>query len=310
MYIQFFVQPLQKWTKPILALPAVDLSSEVFRTTFKSVDEKIETRSHRRRLKKLVIEVFENAIRKKLVIGLTTVPEIEVLGGPKRRIRPEILSKDQARTLIELATIEEHRWRDRWAFLYLSLMRSQELYALRWSKVDRVARKILVDESFSIKEKRRLKREAEKAKIPLDPNAGFKCDKTDYWRHVPINADLDRILDKQWELTGHTEFVFERDPWWETNKQAAILRKFCLRHNIPSICVHTLRACGATHLLEQGVEQPKVMKLGGWRSLESFAHYIRLAGIEVKGLTDKHFILPIKGFADNVVPLRASQDVR
>ena len=67
---------------------------------------------------------------------------------------------------------------------------------------------------------------------------------------------------------------------------------------------HTLRACFATHLLASGAEPAKVMRIGGWKDLKTFEVYIRLAGIDVTGVTDAFNILPtdqaIADHADNV----------
>lgn len=49
---------------------------------------------------------------------------------------------------------------------------------------------------------------------------------------------------------------------------------------------HTLRACFATLLISNGIEPIKVMKVCGWRDLKTMARYIRLAGIDEKGITD------------------------
>ena len=49
---------------------------------------------------------------------------------------------------------------------------------------------------------------------------------------------------------------------------------------------HTLRACFATHLLASGAEPAKVMKIGGWKDLKTFEIYIRLAGVDISGVTE------------------------
>ncbi|RYZ76976.1 MAG: hypothetical protein EOP05_03400 [Proteobacteria bacterium] len=54
-----------------------------------------------------------------------------------------------------------------------------------------------------------------------------------------------------------------------------------------SVCFHALRACWATQLLNTGLEASKVMKMGGWSDWETMMRYIRLAGIEIAGATDK-----------------------
>jgi hypothetical protein len=61
---------------------------------------------------------------------------------------------------------------------------------------------------------------------------------------------------------------------------------FCEEIGITPICFHTLRACFATELLKRGVDVPSVMRVGGWKSLKTMMHYVRLSGVGDKGITD------------------------
>ncbi len=288
-----YLGTLEKWTGHLRRKPAGDINSSEIKKIFESTKEKIVTRAHRRRIKRLIDEVFNFGIETQLLRNIARSPTFEISLGQKRNVRPEILTVKEATRLIELAMQERHPWRYVWAFSYLSLMRSQEQYALPWSAIDRVNRVILVNQSYSIKAKRK----------GLNP---IRCTKTGDWHYVPINADLETILDELSKETAGSEYVFPRNKTWETNKQAAILRKFCLKHGLPSICHHTLRACGATHLIQMGLEPANVMKVGGWRSLKSMTHYIRMAGIEVKGLTDNLFILPKANLGMGILPFTSS----
>ncbi len=91
---------------------------------------------------------------------------------------------------------------------------------------------------------------------------------------------------------------------WNCGNQATVLRKFCESNGLPSIRFHTLRACFATQLLRNGVEAAKVMKVCGWRDLSTMQHYVRLAGIEVSGVTDRITVLPSLDLTQKVVPIR------
>ena len=46
----------------------------------------------------------------------------------------------------------------------------------------------------------------------------------------------------------------------------------------------------------------KVMRMGGWSDLKTFQIYLRMAGVDVKGVRDPLDVLPQNNF-DNVVSL-------
>src|SRR5690606_33423153 len=98
-------------------------------------------------------------------------------------------------------------------------------------------------------------------------------------------------------------YVLPRLYRWDQGSQALVLRTFCLEHGLPSVRFHTLRACFGTQLLRQGVSAAIVMKIAGWKDLKTMQRYIRLAGVEVAGATDKLSVLPPEEIAANVVSL-------
>lgn len=65
-----------------------------------------------------------------------------------------------------------------------------------------------------------------------------------------------------------------------------MLRDFCKLIGIPEINFHALRACFATQLLRNGVEPARVMKIAGWKDLNTMMRYVRLSGVDVAGVTD------------------------
>jgi integrase len=52
---------------------------------------------------------------------------------------------------------------------------------------------------------------------------------------------------------------------------------------LPAIRFHDLRATWATILLSQGIAPVTVMKMGGWKELDTMMIYVRKAGIDVAG---------------------------
>ena len=300
---------LNLWTGKLNNLPCLDLSPEIFEDIFRTLELRQYSRQHRRRLRRLIDDVFKFGIRRGLIPRLYQSPVENISVGKGRGKRTEILTISEVQRLVHTALSENHEWAKVWAFAYLSMMRSQEIYALPWSKVDFENRQILVNQSYSIKRERLAIKEAAEKGIAAPPNAGIKETKTDEWHYVPMNDELVKLLHQLKEMNGDSEFVFPRNVQWKTNKLAKFLRAYCDKLEIPSVCFHSLRACGATHLIQLGLEPAKVMKLGGWRSLKSMEHYIRQSGIDVKGLNSKLSILP-SDLPQNVVILRTAQDNR
>lgn len=83
------------------------------------------------------------------------------------------------------------------------------------------------------------------------------------------------------------------------------MRAFCASIGIPSIRFHALRACFATQLIRQGVPAIQIQKICGWKDLETMQRYIRMAGIEVSGVTESLKILPDRIVMGEVVNLFA-----
>lgn len=90
--------------------------------------------------------------------------------------------------------------------------------------------------------------------------------------------------ERKWVLPHHSE--------WSAYQQAAVLRQFCGELGIPSIRFHALRACFATQLIKDAVAPSVVMKICGWKDLKTMQRYIRMAGIEIEGATDRLKIMP------------------
>ena len=79
---------------------------------------------------------------------------------------------------------------------------------------------------------------------------------------------------------------------WRLGMQAIILRGFCQANSLPSIKFHTLRACFATQLIASGIPATVVMKICGWKDMKTMQRYVRLAGIDESGATERLSFIP------------------
>ncbi|MBX9766987.1 MAG: site-specific integrase, partial [Bdellovibrionales bacterium] len=184
---------------------------------------------------------------------------------------------DEIKKLISYSREYEPKWHYVWATAVYTGARNGELYALKWTDIDEKERMITIQRSYNKKFKQ------------------YKGTKTDEWRKISICQPLWNLLEELKAMRTHDiargecpypEFVLPRPGTWQNGDQARILRQFCEEINITSVCFHTLRACFATELLKRGVPIPKVMRVGGWKSIKTMMHYVRLSGLDDKGITD------------------------
>lgn len=198
---------------------------------------------------------------------------------------PEILSIEEIRLLLKTARDMDHPWYPVWAMALLTGMRNGELYALTFQDVDFENRLITLSRSYNTRTR------------------STKSTKSGYWRQIPISAELEVLLKELKLKAGTRKEVLPRLPGWEKGMQAKVLRAFCQVAGLPSVKFHTLRACFATQLIRTGVPPIQIQKICGWKDLETMQIYIRLAGIEVQGVTDGLKLLPETEIMGKVVNL-------
>ena len=167
-------------------------------------------------------------------------------------------------------------------------MRNGEMYALRVSDVDLEAGIIHVTKQFTSKD-------------------GLHETKTNLSRVVPIADELRPLLKwfiseggykeslwkwkdeskKERELFVWDNLLLPRVSEWKNGEQSSFLRDFCRGMNIPEIKFHDLRATFITNMLSKGVALNVVMSIVGHRRIATTDIYNRLAGVGVKGSTNK-----------------------
>ena len=237
--------------------------AEIHDMIFSKLDEKISMNTRRwvldmlRRLFQMAVE--DGILAHNPTAGLKVkVPEIE----------QKVLTNSEVEILLKEARVTEHRFYSVWVMALMTGMRSGELMALRWVDIDFEGQMIAVNKQWSNK-------------------TGFIPTKTRKHRIVPISNDLMKFL-KEWKLKhGLMEFVLPRLPEWENGEQANVLREFCESIGITSVKFHDLRATFITNLLARGESLARVMAIVGHTQLKTTNVYLRKAGVDIKGGTEK-----------------------
>lgn len=280
-----YVASLRKHTKEWLEKEVAAITKSDAREVFLKASEMGIRPSHQVRIKHQINRVFQFGIEHGLLRGINVSPVHGIKIDTKTETKPEILSIQEIKKLLESAKIIQSPWYTTWAMALFTGMRSGELYALTWKDIDLESKSISVTKSYNC----RLK--------------AIKGTKAGYWRTVPISSELLSLL-KEMKLMGRNqEFVLPRLNLWTKGLQARELRGFCIGIGLPSIKFHTLRACFATQLISVGIPPIQIQKICGWRDLETMQRYIRLAGIEVTGATEALKLLPDEEVMGKVVNL-------
>jgi integrase len=280
---------MKKWTTLIWDKPAETITKSNVREIINELMENNSSKSFQAKIKMTINKIFTWAIDEELINTNCKSPTIGIKIDRKQEKVPEILTLVQLKTFLVSANKLEHPWRYIWHMAILTGCRSGELYALEWSDVDMDGRLIRISKSFNNRRRE------------------IKSPKNDCWRNVPINNELMKVLITLKE-NATTTHVLPRFRDWTHGVQAKILRSFLISIGLPPVRFHALRACFATHLLKSGVSPASVMKIAGWKDLETMARYIRLAAIDERGATEKLKILSLEETSDEISTLLSSTE--
>ena len=180
----------------------------------------------------------------------------------------KVFSNAEVEILLRAAKETGHRFYPVWVVALFTGMRSGELFALKWSDVDFESKSIRVARSWSSKN-------------------GLKSTKNQKTRIVPMGSELLTFL-KEFKLGhGQEEHVLPRLSEWERGDAAYVLKEFCRSLGITEVRFHDLRPTFITNLLSMGESLVRVMAIVGHSDMETTNMYVRRAGIELKGGTDK-----------------------
>ncbi len=192
----------------------------------------------------------------------------------KEETQAKVLTKDEVNLLLRKSEELKPVWYKIWAFHLFTGLRSGEGYALLKTDVDIENNTISINKSWNKKK-------------------GLKCTKTGDWRIVPISKVIKPLIIELLSDTSNGEYLLPH-PWqWSKGDQARVLRQFCTGLGITSIRFHDLRATFITHMFANGASIAEVQSVVGHSDLKTTQVYLRLAGVCVKGSTDKlSFSLP------------------
>jgi len=222
------------------------------------------TASHQKNMLKFIRSAFEYALDCGY-ISRNPTPKMKFRIGSKIKI---VLTSEQVKLFLEKAKLLDIEWYPHWCTALYTGMRNGELYALTWDKVSFEKRQILVDCAWNNKD-------------------GFKETKSGDDRIVEIAPNLLPLLKELKIKNSDSNFVLPRIDKWDKGEQARELRMFLTGMMLPSIRFHDLRATWATLMLGQGIEPIKIMIMGGWKDLKTMQFYVRKAGVDIKGITNK-----------------------
>jgi integrase len=231
--------------------------------------------AHKKYFLKVVRRAFEFAIQR----GFIEKNPTPVMKFKVRDKIQTVLSEDQISILMRKGFELGWEWAPHYTVAVMTGMRSGELYALTWEKVNLEKRQILVNCSWSSK-------------------GGFKSTKSGDDRIVEIPMPLIPVLQDLKLKTQMTDFVLPRLSRWDKGEQARELRLFLVSIGLPPVRFHDLRASWATMLLSRGVSPTQVMAMGGWKDLKTMMIYVRKAGINIKGSTSVIDHLQATGFQE------------
>lgn len=256
---------IRKWVHPHWSEIEIAKISrmDVYELIFEKCAE-IVSPNNRKTILKMVKRLFQMALEEGKIdrnpcVGVQVkAPEVE----------QKVLTSSEVGIFLAEAKITNHRFYTIWAMALMTGMRSGELFALRWTDLDLDSRTISITRQWTSKN-------------------GYGPTKSQRSRVVPISDDLAHFLKELKLERGKEESVLPRHMEWENGEQARITREFCTSIGITPIKFHDLRATFITNLLARGESLARVMSMVGHSQLKTTNGYLRKAGVEVQGGTDK-----------------------
>jgi integrase len=256
---------IRKWIHPHWEMTEISkiTRTEVYETIFEKCAA-IVSPNNRKTVLKMLKRLFQMAVDDG-ILDRNPCAGIQVKAP---EVEQKVLTTSEVEVFLREAKLTQHRFYPIWCLALMTGMRSGELFALKWTDCDLEGRTLSVSKQWTSK-------------------TGFGPTKTRRSRIVPISDDLLQFLQKLKLTRGAEESVLPRFPEWEGGAQAQVTRDFCAVIGITSIKFHDLRATFITNLLARGESLARVMAIVGHTQLKTTNGYLRKAGVEVQGGTEK-----------------------
>lgn len=238
--------------------------SDVYEVMFEKCKD-IVSPNNRKTILKMVKRLFELAYEE----GAIERNPCNGIQVKLAEVEQKVLTNSEVDIFLREAKLTHHKFYPIWAMALMTGMRSGELFAMKWSDVDFDARTISVNKQWS-------------SRNGLGPTKSGRS------RIVPISDSLLTFLKElRFKTEAHQENILPHYRDWQNGEQARVTREFCLAIGITPIKFHDLRATFITNLLARGETLARVMSLVGHSQLKTTNGYLRKAGVDVQGGTDK-----------------------
>jgi integrase len=271
---------LNKHALPLMQFRIETINSTDIKNILDVVSDAV-TVSTARKIRSFLNRSFDYATQGGL--GANPVTSVKINKKNCKEYEPGVLTREEIKILLQQAKILKPDWYKIWALALYSGMRSGELYALLRQDIDLNNKLISVTKSFNKK-------------------IGVKSPKNNRNRRVPIADNLMPLI-KELMIGPKHEPLLPRPYEWKKGDQARITRNFCTGIGITSVKFHDLRATFITQLFAAGASIAEVQAIVGHVDLKTTQRYLRLAGVDVAGVTNKlDFTLPSERI-NNVVDL-------
>ena len=273
--------------------------SDIHKLIFETLPKNGASPNLQRKTRRTLARIFEAALEEGL-ISKNPCKGIKVKVPPPEKL---VLNHDEVLKLLAEARVLKHKFFYHWSLVLFSGLRNGELYGLRWSDVDLVSGIVTIKNQWTNKD-------------------GYHSTKSNKSRVVPISSELKKILvelknlgpfsENLVGLNGNNQFfddlVLPRSTEWKHGEQSSITKRFCKSIGITEIKFHDLRATFITNALTHGASLPQIMSVVGHSRTSTTDEYLRLAGVGVRGVTDKVSYSMPRESDENVLVLSVKND--